>query len=266
MVHERHTALVTGASAGIGEAFARVFASNGFDVILTARREDHLVALANDIEERYGVSAFVICEDLSDPGAPQRLYDEIASRGLDVDALVNNAGYGVRGNFDEASWQVHADFMAVLSTSLLHLTHLFMPHMRTQKFGWIVNVASLAGYMPGISAGATLYTPVKSFVAKFSQALWTECRGTGVHVTAVCPGFTWTEFHDVLDNRTEMDRLPGFMMMKAETVARQGFDAVMKDKPVVINGWINRVIQVLFRIIPETFLFAFIDWRRGGKT
>ncbi len=265
MIHERHTALITGASAGIGAAFARVFAENGFDVILTARREDMLVTLANEIESRYGVSAYVIPEDLSDPAAPQRLYDEIAARGLDVDALINNAGYGVQGNFDEVDWQVHADFMAVLSTSLLQLTHLFLPHMKTQKFGWILNVASLAGYLPGLSSGATLYTPVKAFVVKFSQALWTECRGTGVHVTGVCPGFTYSEFHDVLDNRADMDKLPKLFWMNAETVAQQGFDAVMRDKPIVINGWVNRVLSILPRIIPETVLFGIADWKNGGK-
>lgn len=113
MVHERHTALITGASAGIGAELARVFAANGFDVILTARREDRLVKLANDIELMHGVNAYVIPEDLSDAHAPQRLFDEIAARGLDVDALVNNAGYGVRGGFGESDWQVHADFMQV---------------------------------------------------------------------------------------------------------------------------------------------------------
>jgi hypothetical protein len=265
MPNHRHTALVTGASAGIGEALACVFAANGFDVILTARREDRLETLANDIESRYGVSATVIREDLSDPEAPQRLFDEIKARGLQVDALVNNAGYGVRGGFSDNDWQVHADFMAVLSTSLLHLTHLFLPHMKEQKFGWILNVASLSGYMPGISSSASLYTPVKSFVVKFSQGLWTECRGTGVHVTGLCPGFTMSEFHDVIEEREAMNKLPGFMMMDAQTVARQGFEAVMRDKPVLINGWVNRVLAVLPRIIPETLLFGIIDWRRGGK-
>lgn len=265
MVHARHTALITGASAGIGSALARVFASNGFDVILTARREDRLVTLANEIESKHGVSAYVIAEDLSDPDAPQRLYDEIAARGLDVDALVNNAGYGVRGGFGDNDWQVHADFMQVLSTSLLHLTHLFLPHMIEQKFGWILNVASLSGYLPGISSSASLYTPIKTFVVKFSQGLWTECRGTGVHVTGLCPGFTMSEFHDVIEERDAMNKLPGFVMMDAETVARQGYNAVMRDKPVLINGWVNRVLSVLPRIIPETLLFGIINWRSGGK-
>lgn len=265
MVHERHTALVTGASAGIGEAFARVFAEAGFDVILTARREERLVKLANDIELLYGVSAYVIPEDLADPEAPQRLFDEIASRGLDVDALINNAGYGVRETFEEADWKVHADFMNVLAISLLHLTHLFMPHMKEQKFGWVINVASLAGYLPGMNTGATLYNPVKAFVIKFSQGLWTECRGTGVHVTAVCPGYTKSEFHAVMSEQDRAEKVPGFIMMDAETVARQGFDAVMKDKPVLINGRVNSVLQVLPRIVPETLLFGLLDWHRGRK-
>lgn len=265
MVQTRHTALVTGASSGIGEALARVFAANGFDVILTARREDRLVTLANDIEQTHGVSAFVIPEDLSDAGAPRRLYDEIAARGLDVDALVNNAGYGVRGGFGENDWQVHADFMQVLSTSLLHLTHLFLPHMKAQKFGWILNVASLAGYAPGITTNASLYIPVKAFVVKFSQGLWTECRGTGVHVTGLCPGYTLSEFHDVTQEREAINKMPGFAVMDAQTVAQQGFDAVMRDRPVLINGWLNRALSVVSRIVPETLVFGFLDWKNGGR-
>lgn len=265
MVHERHTALITGASSGIGAELARVFAANGFDVILTARREDRLVTLANDIELMHGVSAYVIPEDLSDAGAPQRLYDEIASRGLDVDALVNNAGYGVRGGFGDSDWQVHADFMAVLSTSLLHLTHLFLPHMKAQKFGWILNVASLAGYAPGVTTSASLYIPVKAFVVKFSQGLWTECRGTGVHVTGLCPGYTLSEFHDNTGEREAMNKLPGFAIMDAKTVAEQGFSAVMRDKPIIINGWLNKTIQTFVRIIPETLVFGFLDWKNGKK-
>jgi uncharacterized protein len=263
MQHERHTALITGASAGIGEAFARVFAENGFDVILTARREDKLISLASEIESRYGVSATVIAADLADPKAPAQLLNEIQERGLDVDALINNAGYGVNATFEEADWKTHLDFMQVLSTSLLHLTHLCLPHMREQKFGWIINVASLAGYLPGMQGGATLYTPVKSFVVKFSQSLWTECRGTGVHVTAVCPGFTISEFHEAMGTKETRDSAPGFMWMTSDVVAKQGFDAVMADKPVIINGWINKGLAVLPRVLPEQLVFGFVDWLAG---
>lgn len=263
MIHERHTALITGASAGIGEAFARIFASEGFDVILTARREENLIKLANEIESRYGVSAYVIAEDLADPAAPERLMKEIATRGLDVDALINNAGYGVDQTFEEAGWKTHLDFMQVLSTSLIHLTHLALPHMRKQKFGWVINVASLAGYLPGAQGGATLYTPVKAFVVRFSQSLWTEMRGTGVHVTAVCPGFTFSEFHEVMGIKESSGKAPSLMWMDAETVARQGFEAVMVDKPVIINGWINKAVAVLARVMPEQLIFSAIDWMRG---
>lgn len=261
MIHERHTALITGASAGLGATFARVFASEGFDVILTARREERLVDLANEIEERYGVSAYVIADDLADPGAPERIMAEIAARGLDVDALINNAGYGVGETFEDADWQTHLAFMQVLSTSLLHLTHLCLPHMRKQKFGWIVNVASLAGYLPGAQGGATLYAPVKAFVVRFTQGLWTELRGSGVHATAVCPGFTYTEFHDAMGAAEMRDRLPSLLWMDAETVARQGFEAVMKDKPVLINGWRNKAIAALARVLPETWIFTLLDMR-----
>jgi short-subunit dehydrogenase len=190
------TALITGASAGIGTALARVFAEHGFDLVLTARREARLVALASELEQKFGTRSTCIAEDLADPKAPRRLFDEVTARGIRIDALVNNAGYGVPKSYRNASWETHATFMQVLVTAVLELTHAFEPGMTERRYGRILNVSSLAGLVPG-SAGHTLYGAAKSFLIKFSESLALEHAGDGVHVTALCPGFTHTEFHDV---------------------------------------------------------------------
>ena len=245
------TALITGASAGIGVALARVFAEHGFDLVLTARREDRLAALASELQSQFGVTATPIAADLADAGTPQQLYDAIAARGITVDALVNNAGYGVPRAFRKVSWETHATFMQVLVTAVLELTHRFEPGMTERGYGRILNVASLAGLVPG-SAGHTLYGAAKSFLIKFSESLALEHGGDGVHVTALCPGFTHTEFHDVAGLRDLKKKLPSPLWMDADTVARLGYRAVMAGQPLCIPGAVNRVIASATRLVPES--------------
>jgi short-subunit dehydrogenase len=243
-------ALVTGASAGIGSAFAQVFAEHGFSLVLSARREDRLRELARELEDRHGVGTLVVPDDLADPLAPQRIYQACETKGVTVDALVNNAGYGARNSFSDAPWRDHAAFLQVLVTSVVHLTHLFQPGMVERGWGRILNVASIAGLLPG-APRRTLYGPAKAFVVKFSEALALEHNGDGVHVTAVCPGFTYSEFHDVVGNREQVSRLPKFLWMDADTVARQGYAAVMRGDPVYVNGAVNRAVSALSRLMPQ---------------
>ncbi len=244
------TALVTGASAGIGTALAEVFADNGFAVVLTARREDRLKSVADAIEKKYQVAATVIPADLADPSAPDRLYEEVQRRSIVVDALVNNAGYGVPRAFRNSPWPTHATFLQVMVTAVVHLTHLFEPEMTRRGYGRIVNVASLAGLIPG-SAGHTLYGASKAFLIKFSESLALEHQGDGVHVSALCPGFTYSEFHDVLGNRALVRKLPSLLWMDADTVARQGYAAVMAGKVVHVPGPVNQTIVGVTKLIPE---------------
>jgi short-subunit dehydrogenase len=244
------TALVTGASAGIGKAFADEFAKHGFDVILTARREDRLRQLAAELETKYRVKAPVIAMDLADPAACERLVGEIKSRGLKVDALVNNAGYGVPGNYAASDWSFQRDFIQVLVTAPCELAHRLLPDMIARKKGYIINIASVAGMIPG-SSGATLYGAAKSFMVQFSRSLHLEQEANGVHVTAVCPGFTFSEFHDVTGNRAQVSKMPEFMWMTAEVVAQQGYDAVMRNKAVHVNGAVNKGIVLLAKYLPD---------------
>jgi len=178
------------------------------------------------------------------------LVAEIKTSGLKVDALVNNAGYGVPGNYAASSWKDQKDFIQVLVTAPCELAHRLLPDMIARKKGYIINIASVAGMIPG-SAGATLYGAAKSFMVQFSRSLHLEQEANGVHVTAVCPGFTFSEFHDVAGNRAEVSKMPEFMWMTSEAVANQGYDAVMRNKPVHVNGPVNKGIVLLAKYLPD---------------
>jgi short-subunit dehydrogenase len=249
------TVLITGASSGIGEAFADVFAAEGFALVLTARRGDRLAAVAKRIRDAHSRRVEVIIADLSDRGAPAQLCDEIARRDLMIDALVNNAGYGVPGGYVASPWERHDAMLQVMVVAVAELTHRLLPAMIERGYGRIVNVASLAALVPA-PPGHTLYAATKALVVKFSEALAGEVLRHGVHVTAVCPGFTRSEFHDVSGTRASVDRLPPFLWMEASAVAREGFDAVMAGIPVYVTGRTNRSIAVAARHMPSWLVRA----------
>ncbi|PYR70120.1 MAG: dehydrogenase [Acidobacteria bacterium] len=258
----RRTALITGASSGIGEAFADVFASEGFDLVLTARREERLRAVKARLEERDGVHAELIVADLERPDAAARICAELEARGLKIDALVNNAGYGVPGSFLSSSWDVHSRFLQIMVAAVAELTYRLLPGMVERQYGRIINVASLAGLVPA-PAGHTLYAAAKAFLIKFSESLSHEVRQNNVLVTALCPGFTFSEFHDVTGTRAMMDRMPGWMWMSAADVARQGYDAVMQGDAVVVTGRLNSTIATLVRVLPQRLVVGL--GRRIGR-
>jgi short-subunit dehydrogenase len=245
----RRTALITGASAGIGTALARVFASHGFNVVLTGRRADRLNALSEELRATHGIQARAIPADLARSESCAELVGALDSDGIGIDALVNNAGYGVPGFYGETSWAIQRDFIQVLVTAPCELAHRLLPGMTRRGYGRILNVASVAGFMPG-SASHTLYGGAKAMLIKFSQALHSEQKGSGVFVSALCPGFTASEFHDVNGTRAEMRRLPKFMWLSAERVAEEGYRAVMKNEPICIPGAQYRLISTFARLLP----------------
>lgn len=257
------TALITGASAGIGAAFAEVFAAAGFDVVLIARREDRLRALAARLQQQHQIRAEVIVSDLSDPQAPARIATELTARGVHVDALVNNAGYGVPGAYLRSSWATQGAMLQVMVTGLAELTYRLLPAMIERHYGRIINVASVAGLVPS-PGGHTLYAATKSFLIKFSEALGHEVRADGVHVTAVCPGFTLTEFHDVTGTRAQMQNMPSWLWLDAHAVARDGYDAVMRGVPLIVNGRLYRVVVALVRLAPQRLIRA-VERRLGHR-
>ena len=246
----RRRALVTGASSGIGAEFARQLAARGHDLILTARREDRLRALADELASIHGIDAQVVTADLADPAAPARLVETIAQRGPAVDVLINNAGYGVRGGFLASDWPTHRDFVQVMMAVPTELCHRLLPTMRERGYGRIVNVASLAGHVPG-SAGHTLYGASKAYLIKLSQSLALENLGRNVHVCALCPGFTYSEFHDVSGTRGLVSQMPSWMWMDAVRVVREGLDAVERGEIVRVTGRVNRTIKAIFKLLPD---------------
>lgn len=253
MAMNRRLCLITGASAGIGAEFARQYAALGWDLALTARRADRLQVIAAQLHARYGVTVEVITEDLSNPGAPPRILGALEERGRQIDGLVNNAGYGLPGTFLSTAWNDQADFLQVLYTAPVELTHRVLPGMAERGFGRIINVASLAGYAPG-SAGHTLYASVKAGLIRFSESVQAECRALGhenVHCTALCPGFTLSEFHDINGTREAANTMPKWMWMEAAPVVKAGIEAVNRGKPVVVPGAVNKALATLTRIVPE---------------
>jgi short-subunit dehydrogenase len=253
-------ALVTGASAGIGAAFARELAARGESLVLTARRADRLDALAAELKSRHAVDVQCIPCDLADSKAPLFLHDEIARRNLAIGTLINNAGYGVTGTFLSRPWSTHAEFIQVMMTAPTELCHRFLPGMRERSQGRIVNVASLAGLIPA-PAGHTLYAASKAYLIRFSQALGLENRAHGVKVCALCPGFTYSEFHDVNGAREQVKGMPAWLWMDAEPVVRDALDAVDRGEIVRVSGAVNRTIKRLFKLLPDRLALRLIDQR-----
>ncbi|MFA5119982.1 SDR family NAD(P)-dependent oxidoreductase [Zavarzinia sp.] len=244
------TALVTGASAGLGVAFAETLAKRGFALVLTARRADRLDALAEDLRKRFAVAVEVIPADLADPKAPADLVAAIAARGIQVDMLVNNAGFGVPPAYENTTWEDQRDLIQVMVTAPAELTHRLLPGMIARRWGRILNVASLAAFVPAIP-GSTLYAGAKSFVVRFSEFLAAEVRGKGVHVLATCPGFTRTEFHASAGIAEVAKAIPGWQWQSAEVVAEEAVAAVMAGREsVLVNGTANKATAGLIKYLP----------------
>jgi short-subunit dehydrogenase len=248
MLQDR-TALVTGASAGIGKAFAIQLARRGCHLVLVARRLDRLQALRDEILADHAVTVHTLVADLARPEAGAEIFAELSRRGIAIDVLVNNAGFGVAAKYVDTTWAQQAAFIQVLVTAVAELTHRALPGMLERDFGHIINVASLAGLTYG-TPGATLYSGAKSFVIKMTEALSLELRGTGVRATAVCPGFTFSEFHDVNGMRERVSKLPSALWMDADTVARQGLEAALEGRDVYVNGAFNKLIATAMRHLP----------------
>lgn len=259
----RRLCLITGASSGIGAAFARIYASHGYDVALTARRGDRLDALAEVIRARSGVETLTIVADLAQPGAVDHIFAQIAANGRTVDVLVNNAGYGLPGAYGATSWTEQQAFMSVMVGAVCELTHKVLPGMIGQRFGRIVNVASLAGFLPG-TPNSTLYAAVKSFLIRFSESLHLENLATGVHVSALCPGLTYSEFHDANATRERISQnTPAWMWMDADEVAAIGYEAAEANRPVCVTGAPNKVLAALAKILPDEWVMMLMSSRYG---
>ena len=240
-------ALITGASSGIGAEIAREYARRGVPLILTARRRERLEALAAELRPQVPVE--VIAADLAAADGVAGLCEAIQARGLAVRVLVNNAGFGVPGRYQNREWPDHAAFLQVMIHAVCELTWRLLPSLRAFPDGRILNVASFAGLMPG-SNGQTLYAAAKAFLIKFSESLAQENADRGVKVCALCPGFTWSEFHDVTGTRARMQVSPT-MWLQATDVARTGIDGNERGEVLVVPGWRYRVMHAIVKLLPH---------------
>jgi len=244
------TALITGASAGIGRALAETFARQGFDLVITARRAERLVQLSSDLKKAYGIEVRAMPADLARAEAPSNIVGALIRDGVSIDVLVNNAGYSLGAHFHDASWEAHRDFLQVLVTAPIEFMHLLLPGMRARSYGRILNVASVAGLIPGAASG-TLYGGAKAMLISASHGVHAEMRGTGIHVTALCPGLTTSEFHDVNGTRPKLAKLPKFVWQTASFVADEGYAAVMKNERTRIPGNLYKALVGLSRALPQ---------------
>ncbi len=247
----RTTALVTGASMGIGLELARQFAMHGHDLILVARHRETLETVSEMLEAQHGVSATVMVADLSDPNAPAALFDEVRNSAIHIDFLINNAGFGLGGEFSDTDGKRELDMIQVNIAALTHLTKLFLPGMLERRAGGIMQVASTAAFQPGPLMA--VYYATKAYVLSFSQALSEELRGTGVTVTALCPGPTATNFADTaLMSNSRLFVHAG--MASASDVARYGYAAMMRGKRIAIPSVRDRVMVQVVRLAPRAMV------------
>ncbi len=247
----RAWALVTGASAGIGHEFCRQLAAKGYQLVLVARRRDKLEAVAEGLKSQFDAETFIITADLSKTGASADIAQQLEQRGIEIEYLVNNAGYGLPGSYHVPGWQQHADFIQVMMTAVCELTRHLLPGMQKRGRGFIMNVASVAGLVQP-SAGHTLYGASKSFLIKFSQSLALENSQSGVRVCALCPGFTYTEFHDVNGTREMMNTIPSYLWLDVKKVVSDAVKAMEKDsvKTVLVPGAQYKLAVFLYRYLP----------------
>ncbi len=236
-------ALITGASSGIGAEFARKLAARGMHLVLTARRQELLQQLADELHTRHGTKTEIISGDLVDPAEPQRLIAAIAAKNIQVELLINNAGFGWVGTVDETDLARINGLMQLNIAALTELTYLVLPGMLERGHGGIINVSSVAAFQP--VAYMAVYSASKAFVLHFSEALWAECRDRGVTVTALCPGTTQTEFFDVAN-------VPGWLKKHAfstpDEVVKAGLKGMERGKQFVVPGWRNRLIAFGVRL------------------
>jgi hypothetical protein len=249
-------ALITGASSGIGAAFAAAYAERGCNLVLIARRADRLEARGAELAAKHGIAAHPFACDLADPESASQIAVWLAAKGLSPDILVNNAGFSIAHTFLASRWDQQRDFIQLQLTTAAELCHHLMPAMVARRWGRVVNIASVVAFSPG-AKGHTLYPAAKSFLVKMSRSLAAEVKEHGVHVTAVCPGQTESEFADANGTRSLVARA-GMLTQKPEDVAAAGIRASEAGREVVITGLHNKIAAAAMKLLPDSLTAAII--------
>lgn len=255
------TVLITGASSGIGRELARLFAADGSELILVARREEKLRELAAELKTRHGAECLIIPSDLTRPGAALQLIAAIQAAGKSVDVLVNNAGFGQFGKFAEISLERQLNMIQLNVASLVELTHLCLPEMLRRKRGSVLNLGSTASFQPG--PNCAIYYATKAFVLSFSEAIWKELRGSGVCVTCLCPGPTRTGFGD--DSGMHDTPVFKYNSMRVEAVARAGHRAVRRRRRLVMPGITNKLLAFGVRLTARPIVLEIMRWLQPAR-
>ena len=253
------TALITGASSGIGRELVKLFASDRSNLILVARSEDKLESLAQELRRDHGIEVLVLPKDLADPAAPQAIFDQLSAEGRTVDVVVNNAGFGAVGPVASLAVEKQMDMIQVNVAALTHLSRLFLPGMVERGRGGILNVGSTAGFQPG--PNMAVYYATKAFVLSFTEALAEELAGSRIHVTCLAPGPTATGFGAVSGMEGSLVFKLG--TMDARTVAQAGYRGFRRGKVIVIPGWTNRLGAFSVRLGPRAFVRKLVKRLQG---
>jgi hypothetical protein len=246
--HCKKTALITGAASGIGYQLARIFADNDYNLVLVDKIGIKLTEISSKFEQEFGISVKTIIKDLSIATSPDEIFVELQQASIKIHVLVNNAGFGTYGLFNETDLNTELEMLQVNLVCLTHLTKLFLKDMVKQGEGKILNVASAAAFQPGPLMA--VYFATKAYVLSFSEAIANELEGTGVTVTVLCPGSTVSAFHEKT-GMADSKLLKGKKMMDAETVAEIGYRALMQGKTIVIPGLLNKILAKSVRFTPR---------------
>lgn len=249
------TALITGASSGIGYELANIFARNKYNVVLVARSEQKLREIAAELEKKYSITATVVAKDVSKLSAVQEIYDAVKQAGIRVEFLVNNAGFGDFGFFTETSWEKELEMINLNMTSLTALTKLFVKDMVARKSGKIMNVASTASFQPGPLMA--VYYATKAYVLSFSEAISNELGGTGVTVTALCPGPTESGFQNAAA-MNDSKLVKGKKLPSSKDVAEYAYSAMMAGKVVAVHGAMNKLMAQSIRYTPRAVVRSLV--------
>lgn len=256
------TALITGASNGIGLELARIHASKGDNLILVARSTEKLQALKAELEQKHSVTVHVIGKDLSVPDAAKAVYDETTAMNIKVDYLINNAGFGDYGMFVDNNWDKEAQMLQLNMTALTQMTKLYLQDMVKRGSGRIMNVASTGAFQP--APCMAVYCATKAYVLSFSEAVNDEVSDKGVSITALCPGATTTGFEAAAD-MGDSNLFKGAMVASAKSVAEYGYKAMMKGKSVAVHGWMNYIMVNASRFVPRNLVVKIARKVIGNK-
>lgn len=247
----KKTALITGASGGLGLSFVNLFAKDGYDLVLVARNGERLEEIKKDVEQKYNIKALVVAKDLCSPSGADEVYKATKQTGINIDVLVNNAGFGDFGEFHNSDINKQIRMVDLNCIALMHLCHLYLPDMLKQKSGNILNVDSIAAFQPGPLM--SVYYATKAFVLSFSQALTRELKGTGVKVTALCPGPIRTNF-DAAADLGESGLFKNLKVWDPDTVAEFGYKNMKKGKSLCVCGFLNKLIVFANRLAPRSLV------------